>query len=246
MTRNGLSILFVFAVALLLQQVAWSAESVDLPREELAQESVLPIFDKPVSIKSRNINTTGRFDMNIFYGLAMTEPIGNVSKLGLGIYYNFNEDHALGLLYAKNSTGLSTYAEQLHSQFGTDFNRAPQQQSTTLIDYNIKAFYGKMSITKSVVFNTSLYGILSFGAVQYEHKSFQTMAIGFGQKFYFTNNFSLRADLRLFANQAPSPFLDGALKDGSKGPADPVPTASQFKERMTYSTNLDVGFSYLF
>ena len=248
MTKNGLSILFVFVAAFILQRTAWAAETVDLPREELAQESVLPIFDKPTSIKNRNVHTAGRFDADIFYGLAMTEPIGNVSKLGFGIYYNINEDHSLGFLYAKNSTGLSTYAMQLHDQFGLDFNRVPKQDSTMMLDWNIKAFYGKMSISKSIVFNTSLYGTIAAGMVQYVHKSFPALALGFGQKFYFSNHFSLRADLRLYAHNAPTPFLNNALKDGSKPGQTPdtVPAPNDFKERMTYSTNLDVGLSYLF
>lgn len=251
MIKNGLSILFIFALALFLQQVAVAAEVVDLPREELAQESVLPIFDKPVSVKNRNVVTAGHIDADIFYGFALTEPIGNVSKLGLGIYYNFNEDHALGLLFAQNSTGLSSYANQLHQQFGLDFNRAPKQNSTTMLDYNIKAFYGKMSLTKSIVFNTALYGTFAAGLVNYVHKSFPAVALGIGQKFYLTNHLALRADLRIYAHQAPSPFLDKRLYDGSKprplpNDPDPVPAPSEFKERMTYSTNIDVGFSYLF
>lgn len=245
--KGTLLTILVFVGALLLNKTAFADEVVNLPQDELATESVYPIFDKPTSVKNRNVITKGRIDADIFYGLALTEPIANVSKLGLAAYYNFDEDYALGLLYAKNSTGLSSYANQLHSQFGLDFNRAPKPDSTIMLDWNIKAFYGKMSLTKSTVFNLSLFGTLAAGMVKYENKSYPALALGLGQKFYFTNQFALRLDLRLYAHQAPIPFLDGALHDGSGGhTSDPVPSASQFKERMTYTTNLDVGLAYLF
>lgn len=251
MMKNGLkSVLLsalIFASALLLNRTAFADEVVDLPQEELARESVYPLFDKPTSVKNRNVVTAGRVDADVFYGMALTEPIANVSKLGLAAYYNFNEDHALGLMYAKNSSGLSSYAKQLHNQFGLDFNRAPKPDSTLMLDWNIKAFYGKMSITKSTVLNLSLYGTVAAGMVKYASKSYPAVALGLGQKFYFTNQFALRCDLRLYAHQAPIPFLDGALHDGSNGATpDPVPNENQFKERMTYTTNLDIGLSYLF
>jgi outer membrane beta-barrel protein len=225
----------------MIWQKAGAAELIDVPQEELATESVYPVFDKVTAVKNRNVTTAGRIDGHLFYGFAMTEPIANVSKLGLALYYNFNEDHSLGLLYAKNATGQSTYANQLDSQYQLDFARAPRPLSTYLLDYNIKAFYGKMSLTKKSVFNLSLFGTLAAGMVQYEHKSYPALVPGFGQKFYFDKNFALRFDLRLYVHQAPIPFLAGKLKK-----TDPVPQLSEFDERITYTTNLDVGLSYLF
>lgn len=240
MLKNGFKAALVIVLALMLHKAAF-AEVVNLPTEELAQESVLPVFDKPVSVKNRNVVTSGRFEIDGFYGYAMTEPIANVSKLGLGIYYNTSEDHAWGLLIAKNFAGLSSYADQLNQQFSLDFNRAPSPEMTIMGDYNLKAFYGKMSLTKSLVFNTLLYGSASVGAVKFVHKTYPAVAVGIGQKFYFTNQWALRFDLRLYANQAPIPFLNGALK-----PGDPIPNYNDFQERLTYTTNLDLGLSYLF
>lgn len=240
MLKNGFKAALIIVLALMLHKAAF-AEVVNLPTEELAQESVLPVFDKPVSVKNRNVVTAGRIEVDGFYGYAMTEPIANVSKLGLGIYYNSSEAHAWGLLIAKNFAGLSSYADQLDQQFSLDFSRAPSPEMTIMGDYNLKAFYGKMSLTKSLVFNTLLYGSASVGAVKYVHKTYPAVAVGIGQKFYFTKQWALRFDLRLYANQAPIPFLNGALK-----PSDPKPDYSDFQERLTYTTNLDVGLSYLF
>lgn len=244
MLKSGLKIAVVMMLAWALHSMAFAAEVINLPPEELAQESVLPVFDKPVAVKNRNIVTEGRFDVDVFYGMALTEPIANVSKFGFGAYYNTSEDHAFGILFAKNATGLSDYAQQISDSTasGLDFNRAPKPEMTLMGDYNFKAFYGKMSITKSLVFNTLLFGSASLGAVKYEHKTYPAIALGLGQKFFFTKQWALRFDLRLYANQAPIPFLGGGVMQ----PGSPAPSAGDFSERLTYTTNLDIGLSYLF
>lgn len=243
MIKNGFRGVLIFVAAFLFHKTAF-AEVIELPPEELAQESVYPVFDKPVSVRSRNVVTAGRFDIVGFYGMALTEPIADVSKFGLALYYNFNEDHALGLLFAKNSTGLSSYANQLSAApYNLDFNRAPKPESVMMLDYNLKMFYGKMSITKSTVFNTSLFGTAAGGMVKYQHKGYPAIALGIGQKFYMTNNLALRMDLRLYAHQAPIPFLSGTTGVNT---AKPVPAYGDFQERMTYTTNLEAGLSYLF
>lgn len=232
---------FIGLVAMMsVVAVCAHAQVIELPEEELAKESVLPVFDKPQSVRSRNIVTDGRFDGTLLYGLALTEPIHNVSRFGVSLYYHTSEDNAFGLLYAKNSGGLSMYANQLRDKYTLDFSRAPAPQQTILGDWNWKMYYGKMSITKQSVINFSLYSTLAGGLVQYQHKSYPALAPGLGQKFYFGKNFALRFDLRLYMHQAPIPFLAGRIKA-----SDPVPEFSEFQERLTYTTLLDVGLSWL-
>lgn len=233
MLKSGFKIALIIAVAFLLHKTAFAAQVLELPPEELAQESVLPVFDKTVSVKNRNIITEKKFDANLFYGFAMTEPIADVSKFGLSLYYNWSEDHAIGLLFAKHSTGLSTYADQLQRQYPTlNFRNVPKPEMTILADYNVKAFYGKMSLAKNIVVNTMLFGSLSGGVIKYENKSYPAIAFGLGQKFFFSKHWALRFDMRLYANQAPIPFK-----------ANNVAT---YDERIMYTTNLDFGLSYLF
>lgn len=248
MLIDGIKGLMIFIMAIFLGKMAFAADYIELPTEELAKESVLPVFDRAVSVKSRNIVTEKRVDIGLFYGMAMTEPIQNVSKLGLSGYYHINEEHALGVMFTKNSSGLSSYAKQLENVKGADgstinldLTRAPIQESMLLVDYNIKPFYGKMSVTKNTVLNLSLFGSAALGMVKYVHKSYPAIALGLGQKFYFTRNFAARFDMRLHMHNAPIPFLAGHTKK-----TDPVATYSQYDERMTYTTNLDVGITYLF
>lgn len=244
MLKNGFKIVGVMLLAFLLHRASFAAEVIHLPPEELAQESVLPVFDRPVVVRNRNVETAGKIDVGVFYGYAMTEPIANVSKFGLGIYYNTSEYHAFGLLYAHNMTGLSDYAHQIERTSGTplDFTRAPMPKSTIMADYNLKMFYGKLSLTKSLVLNTILYGSGSLGMIQYDHKMYPAAAVGLGQKFFFGKHWALRFDLRLYTHQGPIPFLGG----GRMHENQPRPSFDEFKERVMFATNLDAGLSYLF
>lgn len=239
-------ILNLFVIMLALVSIKVFADDVEVPVDELAQESVYPVFDNPVSLKNRNVKDSETFDIGFFGGLALTEPIYNTTKFGVAVNYHLSETHSLGILYAKNSNGLSRDAQGLKDDFGLDFGRAPAPNYSLMGDYNYKLFYGKLSITKQGVMNTSIYASAAFGMTTYVHKSYPTLAVGIGERFYFTNHLSLKVDLRLYANQAPIPFKGGALKNGSKGPSDPIPSYDSFSERLTYTTNLEIGLNYLF
>ena len=242
--RNGVGMLLKFVAALILWTgTAWAADVVELPKEELAQESVLPVFDNPVSVKNRAVVTQSHIEVGGYYGMALTEPIANVSKLGVTGYYHTSEDHAFGLLYSKNFAGESSYANQLNSKFKLDFSRAPAPEYALMADYNLKMFYGKMSLSKSLVLNLSLFGTAALGTVKYAHKSYPAAALGVGEKFYLSHQWALRVDLRLYGHQAPIPFLSGNPGILS---ASAKPSFDDFQERMTYTTNMDFGVSYLF
>lgn len=221
--------------------ITFAAEQIEVPKDELARESVLPVFEKSVSVKNRNVNYDGSFDLGIFGGLALTEPIANTNKIGLEVNYHFNDLHSIGGFFTVNSTGLSRDARGLKNDYGLNFDRAPAPKNTMMLDYQYSPFYGKLSITKNGVMNTTIYGSLAGGAVKYDHKTYPALSVGIGERFYFNEWFSLKLDLKIFAHQAPIPFKANALKD-----SDPVPSYNSFDERLTYTTNLQVGMNFLF
>ena len=244
-------IAYSFVTAIIFSSLTVVAQ-VEVPQDELAQETVYPIFDNPVSIKNRNIKDSKTIDIGIFGGLALTEPISNTAKFGLAINYHFSEIHSLGAMFIKNSSGLSADAQGLKNDFGLDFGRAPFPEYSLMADYNYKLYYGKLSLTKLAVMNTSLYLSSAFGIVKYIHKSYPALSFGVGERFYFNNHLSLKLDFRFFVHQAPIPFKARALRDGSKpndnpgNAPDPEPSHDSFSERITYTTNLEVGLNYLF
>lgn len=236
---------------LLFTNLAMAADPVEVPMDELAQESVYPVFDHPQSVKNRNVATKGRLDVGLFGGYALTEPIYDTAKFGVAANYHFSELHSLGALFSQNSTGLSKDGQGLKDNNGLDFNRAPKPKNTMMLDYNWKPYYGKLSLSKLAVINTTIYGSAAAGMVAYEHKSFPAIALGIGERFYFNKSLSLKADLRLFVHQAPIPFFKAkngtGMTDGSNGTTGTTaPAFEQFEERITYTTNLEVGLNYLF
>lgn len=230
---------------LTLPLTARAADVIELPEEELAKESVLPVFTNPMSVRNRAIVTDGRVDMNLFYGLALSEPIYDVSRLGVSLYYNTSENHAFGVIYAKNGGGLSSYAKQLHDKYQLDFKRAPAPSNTALFDWDWKMYYGKMSISKATNLRFNIYTTMAAGMVQYVHKSYPAIAPGIGEKFYFGRHLALRFDLRLFMHQAPIPFYVGDATTGLQD-SKTAPAYNSFEERMTFTTVLDAGLSWLF
>lgn len=233
----------LFFALLLASNILWaqSESEVEVPVDELAKESVYPVFDRPMSVKNRNVGTAKRFDMGIFGGLALTEPIFNTMKFGLAGNYHLSEDHSLGLILTINNAGLSRDAQEIKNTFNLDFNRAPKPKMSVFADYNYKPFYGKLSITKNAVINTTIYGSLGLGMVQFDHKSYPGLSLGVGERFYFNSNLSIKTDFRLFMHNAPIPFKGNVL-----GPSDPVPSSSDFDERLTFTSNLEIGLNYLF
>lgn len=218
------------------------ADVVELPQEELAQESVLPKFDRSESVKNRNVTTENRFEIGGYYGWNILEPIQNQSKFGLNLGYHFTERSAFVFNYAQWLGGLnSLYTDGLaEAPKNLDFNRAPKIKYSAFGHYEWKIFYGKISLTKQGVLNLSTYPIIGAGMTGYENKAYPGFDFGIGQKFYFSKNFALRADFKLQYGQQPSPFLKGKMKK-----SDPVPAANEFQEKYSLGTILDIGVSIL-
>lgn len=243
----------LFVTFVLFTSTVFPKELIQLPSEELARESVTPVFDLNDSVRNRNIITDNRFEASIFYGWALTEPIANVSKIGLSGYFHTSEDNAFGLMLMKNFTGVSYYAKQLNDEYKLDFTRAPMPEASLFFDYNLKALYGKMSISKNTVTNYHFFGSLAAGVVKYPHKSYPSVAAGLGQKFYYDKNFSFRFDFRVFLSQAPSPFLkcepgkhEGVKNSTTDSCNEPAPKYADFSERLSVTSVIDLGISYLF
>jgi len=229
----------------LLATKALASETIDIPEEELARESVLPHFDRPDNIKNRNVVSAKKVEVGIYYGGNFTEPIYNQSKIGLNGGYHFSEDSALMFNFAQWMSGRnSQYVPSIEKQGGTDpydFNRVPDLKMSLWANYEVTAYYGKISLTKQGVMNLTMYPIFGLGVTQYTNKTYPGLNVGIGQRYYFTHALALRIDLKLQYSGAPNPFLgNNELKS-----SQPVPPASDFSDKYQLGTILDLGLSYL-
>lgn len=222
------------------------AEVIDFPQDELAQESVLPKFDRPESVKKRNVTTANRFELGGYYGWNILEPIQNQSKFGLNAGYHWSEESAFVLNYAQWIGGLNKlYTDGLEGDPNwLDFSRAPKLKYSLFAHYEWNIFYGKISLTKQGVMNLTTYPIFGLGMTAYEHKNYPGVDLGIGQKFYFGKRLALRADLKFQYSGKPSPFLNGKMKI-QPGRVDPVPSAGEFKDKWDFGTILDIGVTFL-
>lgn len=225
------------------------SEVIRFADDELAQETVLPLFDPVRATQNRNVITAKKFELGIFAGANFTEPILNQSKFGLNLGYNTSEDRAINVNFSSWVQGLNTqYTDGIKEEadgtnpFSTqyDFNRSPKLKYSLFVDYEWKLFYGKISITKGGVTNLTLYPFAGIGVNVFQHKALPGIEGGIGQKYYFGKSVALRIDFKLQVAQMTSPFASGALRNG-----DPV-NPNVFPDKIRVNSIVDVGLSFLF
>lgn len=195
------------SILLLTLGFAWSAGAAEpaFPEEELAGESVLPVFDVPTMVKNRNVTVDGRFEIGGFGGFVTDEPIYNQTIFGGIATYHFNEVHGLNLIYGQHSKGVGQYSEDLKKSVGLDFSKTFAPQSYVVANYQLTGYYGKISLLKNWNASIHLYGLLGAGAVMYEGLSEFALDYGVGQRIYFTKYFALRFDYRFMRYNGPNP-----------------------------------------
>ncbi len=248
--------LLVLLVSLLFINNA-QAVTIEFPEEELARESVLPIFDNAVAVKSRLVPTAKRFELGLSTGFGMNEPFFNTLRYGGHVGYHFNETHAFVLMGQLYGDGLNANGDTLANtvfvgeKLRMDF--APQTSYHFMANYQITPYYGKISVFKDFVMNLSLYGLLGLGLMDIGGESTPVFNVGMGQKFYFSKNWGIRADLGLMAYQGVNYFLGkggtpSPLVDVVATPADDltaiVPT-NAFEREMNYDLHLSIAVIFL-
>lgn len=232
--------LIIFALFLLIAPLSWA--QVEVPEEELAKESVLPRFERGEAVKNRAIVTEGKFEFGAYGGWNFTEAIYNQAKVGFNLGYHASETHGFVLNFSYWMPGRnSQYTDLLRQQSNLDFGRTPDLQFAIWGNWELKAYYGKISWTKRGVMNLHLYPILGVGIAKYVHKPYPGLNFGFGQKFYFSKAFALRMDFKLQYQQGPNPFLG----NGHLVATNPIPDPGLFGDKWTLGTILDVGVSIM-
>ena len=238
--------LFALAFVLYLVAPAHASQTIQFPEEELASESVLPIFDQPVSVKLRSVATEGRLELGPVGGYSLTEPFFNPMTLGATVSYHFNEESALnffGLYYlgglADNGKKLNPIPDSGPPPINANLQYAPQPKYLLLANYQFTAFYGKISLTKNYIMNLGLYGLAGVGLIGIGDAAKPVVSAGIGQKFYLTDKIALRFDLRFLAYSGPdilSRRLDAVTS---------VQSASTFSNKLYFSGLLTVGAIFL-
>jgi outer membrane beta-barrel protein len=226
------------------QNFVFAADAIEFPEEELAKESVLPVFDKKVAVRDRIVNTTGRFELGGGGGLNLIEALYNNITFNALASYNFDEMQAFTLQAIFPSTSLSNMGKDLQAGKGLnnkkfDASKAPAPEYLVSGLYQYTAYYGKISMTKESTMNLSLHGMAGGGMVSWGDSMEPMLNVGMGQKLYFTPNVALRFDLNLMMYQGPDP----TSKD--LDPSDPARESDYFKKTLYMRSFLTAGVVFL-
>jgi outer membrane beta-barrel protein len=224
--------------------LASSDNVIEFPDEELAPESVLPVFDHPVSVMNRNVGLRKRFELGPEFGLSLMEPFYNPYNLGGSLSYYLNEESAINIVGTYFFPGLNSNGNALNPipgqpNINANLQYAPAPKYFLLANYQFTAFYGKISITKEFVMNLSLYGFLGGGVFGIGDSTNPAIDFGLGQNFYLSKSFALKFDLRFMIYQGPN-VVSRPLDQVSS-----VQPSSSFDQTIQYSALLSAAAVFL-
>jgi outer membrane beta-barrel protein len=179
------------------------AEIVEFPEEQLARESVVPVFDQPAAVKKRYVPLSGRFELGGFLGATLSDAFFNSYPLGLNVNYHLNEMHSINLIGAYFISQQASYVGQLQASTGQlngqsqiPFSTAPNPNYMGLVEYEFTPYYGKISLAKQRVMNLTISATLGGGYMSLNSEGSPVGAVGLNQRFFFTRNFGLQAAIR--------------------------------------------------
>lgn len=217
------------------------ADEIEVPEEELARETTLPVFDKRRIVLNRSVITEKRIEIGGGFGLEMNEPYYTDYMFNLQGTYNFTDNHALNILGLFWMDGLSNYGEQLKpGRTGTnpveafDATKAPHPMWGMFANYEFIAYYGKISVSKLGVMNLNTFGIAGLGYINMDQVSTFGLNLGLGQNFFFTKNFGLRFDLRYLIFQGPNATSQKLRPQDN-------PSATSFEDRIFYNGQISLA-----
>ncbi len=237
-------------VILLANNSANAAETIRFPEEELATESVLPVFENSMSVKNRTVQTAKRFEVGLMGGMALNEPFASPFSVGGEVSYHLDEEQAINVYGTYFMGGNTRYVGQINSEISNSpgnpanphLENAPDPKYLALVSYQYTAFYGKLSLTKNYIMNLSTYLLGGLGGFMIGDSIQPLVGLGFGQKFHFTPNFALRFDLRMLIYQGPD--VAGTTPFPTNGTTSEVPS-SAYEKRIFTDSMLSLGAVYL-
>ncbi len=247
-TSRKLNLLITAVATLLLNGSAKASETIRFPEEELATESVLPVFDNPMSVKNRTVQTAKRFEVGFMGGMALNEPFASPFSVGGEVSYHLDEEQAINVYGTYFMGGNTRYVAQINQEVSGPPNNianprlenAPDPKYLALASYQYTAFYGKLSLTKNYIMNLSTYLLGGVGGFMIGDSIQPLVGLGFGQKFHFTPNFALRFDLRMLIYQGPN-VVGSFPTTGSSGEV----SSSAYEKRIFTDSMLSIGAVYL-
>lgn len=199
---------YFYFLFLLSFSLCASGLKVQFPSEELASESVLPVFPIKRMVMSPKVSLAKRVELGGSLSAGLDEPFYlSFYATGLVAFY-FSEFHGVSLtgtyFFPKRSQTASRLAGGIENKF-FDVFKAPYPQMMGFLNYQFTPFYGKISLSKSLTMNLSIYSFLGPGLLILNTGNQLPVAnIGIGQKLYFNKWFAIRGDIGFYGYYGPA------------------------------------------
>jgi len=242
------SFLFIFSIG----TTAFAEVKIQFPDEELATESVLPVFENQVAVRNRKVEHKGKFEINLMGGLVTSEPIYDPLNFGVSLSYHFDNTKGIHFMVTKFSDGLSASGESLRNgdviaddggsaNLSFDATKAPSKELLLAAHYQYTAYYGKISFARDSIMNLSLSGLLGGGVYMMDGLTAPTVNFGVSQRYYFNSSLALRFDILFSIFNGPDITSAGPLTRSSATQPDP----GEFEKSMQFDSNIFLGLSLL-
>jgi outer membrane beta-barrel protein len=222
------------------------AVTIDLPQEELAKESVLPVFPEgTVAVKARRVVTKKKFEVGPMVGQIFNEPFFSPWAYGVHAGYHFNEFHSFAINAFMRDANVSGDADQLDASLvpgqKINFGVIPVPEYVVTLDYQMTPYYGKISITKDFVMNLALYIYGGAGMTDLGGKSTWIANVGVGQNLFFTPRIGLRLDLKLLMYNGLDVLSQQQFTETQTSTVDP----NIFEDQFNMSPSVMLGLVFL-
>ena len=210
---------FLFFWCLLYPLAGEAAKStkVRFSKEELAKESVLPVFDPMHLVLGRNVTLSKRLEGGVSVSFGLDEPFYFPAYVtGLLAFY-ISEAHGMSVTgtwfppLKETFLGFSWDGVQLKNPKQPEVEpidvwKVPYPQMTGFLNYQYTPFYGKISVAKKIVTNLSIYGFAGPGIIMFNESTIKPAGnMGVGLKIYFNRWLALRGSLRFYGYYGPAP-----------------------------------------
>ncbi len=251
-------------LAVFLIGCAWAAAAppagavkIRFPREELARESVLPLFKDPKMVLDRRVTLKNRIELGLSGSYGLDEPYYFPwYATGLLAFY-FAEHHGVSLMGSYFPPYASRYEETTKNieatksaAAGKSFHprAAPHPLMMAFVNYQYTPYYGKISLAKRFVLNLSIYGFGGPGLMVFnDNGKTPALNIGFGQKLYLARWLAVRGDFIMYGYYGPAPAKMKELYVAPNETAPPVPSQNLKPEhkRVIFNLMANVGLIFL-
>lgn len=236
---------------------AKKVNKIDFPEEELARESVLPVFDTKLAIKNRRINHAKKLEFNLLSGMVMSEALYDPFHFGASLTYHLDNTRAIHIIGAVYGNGLQDRAKQLRDGevvsdspgctvpgdpgcLDFDASQAPTKEFLLAAHYQYNAYYGKISLSKENVMNLTLSGLIGGGFYMIGSTPAPTFNFGISQRLYFTKKLALRVDLMFSLYNGIDLTSSDQLQTDT-----PAPDESDFDSAILFDSSIMLGLSFL-